>query len=970
MAEVVIPEIKHEYIRQVDTETTKNDWFDECIADNKEAAWAGIGTGELDSQYQPSPVKEPDYYMQYCSSDDYDYLKDYRLIWGYGIGIIEQDVICSLSTGKHLAEGKDACDTYATENAAGENTDWKRGIWIKFSGNRNVSPTRIGEVVLPERIISLKDLCAALTLTYYTEIEGFNTENIFNIDGAFANKYIDATNSKTFDFSNILSAKNTFQYVRFNNNTCFNFTNVNDIDYQHTFEYSTIIKTPNGFENVGGKYCYANSGITGELKNINAKLYQHQYKECNITNVDESNTFIAQQNVDYAFSDNNLTNFSPNINWSLTTSAVYFLNNTSANLICSIDFNTQTQNIKIDNFIINKNYDLTLNIIANNNTSLYSSEPAFNVKEHDVIYITNVLKYSSNSNSGYLFYSIGGYIKIIGSINTTKFLHIYINSESKNKFLTEDSNIILSNDVTDVPDIGVYLICHSTSSFNNLFFNVDDFNYDKINFDNCAYINISTGGYYASEAELTCNNKIITINTTKDNLYIGEFLPCNFTINLKDNTNVILFGEENPNSSNYYFSLNQYPTLKLLNDNNTNDVIITHFNRRDPYNIGVKYFIYTKSNIKTLKTGTASRNIDCWLTIDYANQIILNSNNDDINFAIINKNCNNIKLCNFDVYTTIYTINENINYTIISDMLRNGYKYARITFHRGIVTKSNNKIFGAKHIALPNYINSDGEKIEYITDVNQLDDVPYEYLIKNISNARHYIRNNYIYFDSVNGNKLVKSINCANQSLELMSLINSSFKIDETINIIDSTFNCTFNGNTVDSYGFNNLIINWNDQTIITPIKLFAFETDIQHILNNEITIEVLDEHEIIKNGSNVISVCKIYIDSTCVNLTSIIINAHYNFNIYLDSYFYNNLTTLLFNIDAGFTIKTDLDLSNFSNLSQESINSIINPSNYLNSATLTINTIPFQYITEEQKQALVAAGVTLVEYIPTETTE
>ena len=44
MAEVVIPEIKHEYIRQVDTETTKDDWFDECIADNKEAAWAGIGT--------------------------------------------------------------------------------------------------------------------------------------------------------------------------------------------------------------------------------------------------------------------------------------------------------------------------------------------------------------------------------------------------------------------------------------------------------------------------------------------------------------------------------------------------------------------------------------------------------------------------------------------------------------------------------------------------------------------------------------------------------------------------------------------------------------------------------------------------------------------------------------------------------------------------------------------------------------
>lgn len=185
MAEVVIPEIKHEYIRQVDTETTKDSWFDECIADNKEAAWAGIGTSENDSQYQPAPNVEPDYYMQYCSSDDYDYLKDYRLIWGYGIGIIEQDVICSLSTGEHLAEGKDACDTYATENAAGENTDWKRGTWIKFSGNRNVSPTRIGEVILPERVISLKDLCVALNLDSITECDFYlpieTNDSILNI---------------------------------------------------------------------------------------------------------------------------------------------------------------------------------------------------------------------------------------------------------------------------------------------------------------------------------------------------------------------------------------------------------------------------------------------------------------------------------------------------------------------------------------------------------------------------------------------------------------------------------------------------------------------------------------------------------------------------------------------------------------------------------------------------------------------
>ena len=79
------------------------------------------------------------------------------------------------------------------------------------------------------------------------------------------------------------------------------------------------------------------------------------------------------------------------------------------------------------------------------------------------------------------------------------------------------------------------------------------------------------------------------------------------------------------------------------------------------------------------------------------------------------------------------------------------------------------------------------------------------------------------------------------------------------------------------------------------------------------------------------------------------------------------NLTKFTIN---NIEIRSDLNLQECSKLTQESINSIVTPTNFASGITLTINTIPFQYITEEQKQALVNAGVTLVEYIPTETTE
>ena len=308
MAEVVIPEIKHEYIRQVDTETTKDDWFDECIADNKEAAWAGIGTGELDSQYQPSPVKEPDYYMQYCSSDDYDYLKDYRLIWGYGIGIIEQDVICSLSTGEHLAEGKDACDTYATENAAGEDTDWKRGTWIKFSGNRNVSPTRIGEVVLPERIISLKDLCGALNLDSVSECDFYlpieTNDSILNITNLCGQKsqikVLRNSQGAWEHFQGALQCGYAFAYA--NTAEAIQIGWLNAVDCNHMFYHSTVGSMNTFSENETCDYTSMFEEATGDdLELTPYYIDKTMFKNSHGIGVNTSGVIYCKQDVSECF---------------------------------------------------------------------------------------------------------------------------------------------------------------------------------------------------------------------------------------------------------------------------------------------------------------------------------------------------------------------------------------------------------------------------------------------------------------------------------------------------------------------------------------------------------------------------------------------------------------------------------------------------------------------------------------------
>lgn len=235
-----VPTPHHDYVYFTDTEQSKDNIIQQAIDNNKEACYIGYGIGQLNSEYQPSPIKDPDYYMQYCNSDNYDYLKDYRLIWGCGIGISEIEIIINVDTGEYLAEGTEACDSYV----APEGINTKRGIWLQFTGTTLINPSVISSVNLPDYIISIKNLTNSLS-SVNIDIEQFNTENIINWDNAFSNKIV-SFKDFTFNLSSCRSMNSTFNASRISNYinnkaTDFNFINVSEnIIANNCFNQSTV----------------------------------------------------------------------------------------------------------------------------------------------------------------------------------------------------------------------------------------------------------------------------------------------------------------------------------------------------------------------------------------------------------------------------------------------------------------------------------------------------------------------------------------------------------------------------------------------------------------------------------------------------------------------------------------------------------------------------------------------------------
>lgn len=995
MAEVVIPEIKHEYIRQVDTKTTKDDWFDECIADNKEAAWAGIGTSENDSQYQPAPSVEPDYYMQYCSSDDYDYLKDYRLIWGYGIGIIEQDVICSLITGEHLAEGKDACDTYATENAAGENTDWKRGTWIKFSGNRNVSPTRIGEVVLPERIISLKDLCVALNLDSVSECDFYlpieTNDSVLNINNLCGQKsqikVLRNSQGAWEHFQGALQCGYAFAYA--NTAEAIQIGWSNAVDCNHMFYHSTIGNMNTFSENETCDYTSMFEEATGD--NLELSPYyidKAMFKNSHGISVNTSGVIYCKQDVSECFYGCDIYYDITGIDFSEARKVQYMFYDINLINIDEIDLDLSSfaehdddVEDRFNDFLNNNTSNTIINIISPNikikGNRVFGTDGNFNII-NKLIYkdiwdlpIINCPNGHNNDKRTGLFIRA---IEITGHIQGVDIFNFYSLENSFDFGVGSKISTAPKPDNISVEDVIEFYL-------NNNYIFPHAFNYyefkgilpnsklDNINFDDYYFVDAIVSYMYLDNRISSGHiNNNITININKENKDFGlvSNLPYgrNFNISVNNNSNIVIT-ESNLsveyNEERYEYNINgKYDYINIINnDNNAYNLInvyasknkisrcvIYNFptcelsmigNKLYPYNSSYTFNInnlykFTVNNLKVeseYNNGSVRayiKNINIFQN-DYENNYVIRTDERFIGDSLITIYTNNI-----NKITSSLTIN-NKGYIPLSSIL----KYEE----------------NGENLNYP-IIETNTEEYDYNGTIGEFKNTPLTELNKRYYNTYNNKRKRYAISLYYNGESWINNDSDFNfdysNKVPLQFSLNGDF-INKTITLKGQT-----NGSYI-GYTANNKISN---ATFILLDRPFTF-----YNLSKTINIELRKNTKY--SGDLIFYSCPTVLNIELGN------GFDNGFGISINYDFIDNVDTEEFyitNNNGNGKISKDLNLYLFDKLSQNSINSLVNPNIYDSGITLTINTIPFQYITEEQKQALVNAGVTLVEYIPTETTE
>ena len=949
MAEVVIPEVKHEYIRQVDTTETKDTWFDECIADNKEAAWAGIGTSENDSQYQPAPNVEPDYYMQYCSSDDYDYLKDYRLIWGYGIGIIEQNVICSLSTGEHLAEGKDACDTYATENAAGENVDWKRGIWLKFSGNRNVSPTRIGEVILPERIISLKDLCAALTLEnpcdFYLPQEN-SILNAQNLCGTKTNSPITLCLSEEagMPFANALNLSYAFAYT---DARIWQFDTY-AIDESYMFYHAKVGQLVIASMDSSCNYTSKFEEATGDgTTMITAScLDKAMFKNSTKFIIDTTVTSRCKQDVSECFYSCDIYYNIDGIDFSEARNVqrmFYNINIVDTNEI-DLDLSSFVEHEddiedKFNEFFKTNETNKTINIIAPScklkGCNVFSSNTCiYNITNEMIYYdVWDNIDYRTAENiNRNLFYimdcAINGTligIHLIGIYNGIDMRHSNLIIKTSEKPTNFNIKNLFKNNYTP----GIF----SLNIPINLNLNIDDFLFVNLIFTNYNY-------------SISRNNKILTINKEDKEFYIvneNHSTVFDLNINYNENTNCTILNAGKANVENE----DDCSIITFINEDNLPIILNVLQLYKEQY---YKYY-----NIK----------IDApYGIIKFENSSVSNEKSMVLYFLNIDTIDITYLKPNYNVNRNRYFITaENIN-TIIQNN----------TNFIDVLQRGDNQ-----HDIFP-YIKTDSDNINIVTDKTAIGLISLIPLTKDYLNFPSYDFNTVTRHQIVgifNNTKLSDAIKRQDNNNEfILFTLTDSDKIEQCIDDIETeeitlpnySISLNYNGNINHTLNINTDSINFsiNDGYYIygtyNDIQTRIKKLIINRVINYLYIRKLYDDNEIILPMLNNLNL------NECKNVISIIFRTTNKSNIIIVSD--NNLPLLTYIEFDNIVIQNELNLQLSDKLTEECINNIINPEKYSSGATLTINTIPFQYITEEQKQALTDAGVTLVEYIPTETTE
>lgn len=390
---LILPEVKHEYIFKEDTEEQKQTTFEQCLDEGKEAAYASIGTEPLDSTYIGAPDILPEHIMEYTSTDDHDYLKTIELVWGYTIGIITTKVILNKDTGDILAEG-DAVDNYV----APEDVNTATGRWIRLSGNRNLHPTILRAVEMPEDVICLKDLCAAVQIDSDTgfTIEGFDSSHVINFDNAFQKAYIN--NEVTFDMSSCKTCKYMFNEGLIKNNsgellTIQNMQPGTNCDYM--FYNSYLYKVPEGIRQAGvggvgmfwGSALGKKSGVDMNTGGYKGKLYSKMFcgydNMISGTNVDtqHNNELIDTQNMVFDSTDSNIDlalnyckGIIPQINYTDTVSAKQMYYDKSNVEEITVDLSTATHDMAATLMFGGDNI-AKYNIIGNpENTRLYYEE--------------------------------------------------------------------------------------------------------------------------------------------------------------------------------------------------------------------------------------------------------------------------------------------------------------------------------------------------------------------------------------------------------------------------------------------------------------------------------------------------------------------------------------------------------------------------------------------------------------------
>lgn len=1009
---ITIPQLKREYMFQVDDENTKNNIFDECRAEGKEAAWAGIGTGQIDSEYIPAPTIDDSYYMEYCSTDDYDYLKDYKLVWGYTIGIVETDVICSLVNGNHLAEGEEACNSYEENHSEGKDTDWKRGKWLKFSGTNNNSPAIISEVNLPDYIISIKDLCINLSKSSAIVVQGFNTNYIVNANNAFyitnLRNCIDFTNKIVFDFDNIKNANYMFAYTNINDNI--SLINAPDINYNHTFYNSlNLTKIPDGFSNLGGSYCFSGIKELSDISNKYIKLYNNQFAYTNIRIIDKTVHIVCTENVSSAFAGTDIIEFNPDINWSTCNRAdklLYALNNSHIDV--TLDFSTLNNNLKCKQLLYINDSDGTcnINIIANDNyyltgdftsTSADEDECIFYLRDNYNVNIINTLYFNKvdyttvglDNNLIYLFTCYGYNFKIIGNIYAYHLFYFYAD-HNPTIFLNPETNITLYNDF-NVDDTYNKTIKHGIILFNRagkylpdivLNIDVDKFNLDRINFDNCSIICFTYN--MSHTAADSVNDKTISINSTKTNIAVAGIMPCNINLNITDNAKVSCLMLSNITFNNRYdLNYTDIKTLNIINDNNANDVNIYIIKDGNQFNADTAFWINTNNTINIINDSPINIKYtdNCFIAIDNAKEINFNidynNSNTNFNIYLFNKHCAKINISNvsnfygigkYYSHIFIYTFTD-INYIVIGNSSK---KYSFLEFNRLPIIGYGEDIPLGDHVTCSNFITADGTELDYIYLINQLDDVPYDLFLKNIyllynTNITYKLNNAYI---KTNTPEITYAKSC-NIGIKTLYTRDVGDYFDGSVILKDEpNFNVIYNSKFATNGGVWGLTLNADNSLIYNYVTFYGVMTLI-NVLNEELTFEAINEKSYFETDKTAPNYCNITINDSCVNIASLkfILNFHIIINVNSIE-LAKHITDIIIISENNYKIYNNLNLSYLSKLTQDSINNIVNPNLYNQNANLTINTIPFKYITDEQKQALVNAGVTLIEYIPTEEDE